>query len=191
MSLLDSISQEIRRINRSGFIKVVSDVQGTEKNIPDQHKMIAFRIVQEGLQNIIKHAGASDVQVSIRYLEDGLYITLADNGVGFDPETELKKKDGLGLQNILRGRNWLVAGRKLSVSRVKEPNYKFKWLMPDVKKIALVDDHTMFRKGLAVLIGFIPRIQGIDGCGQWKGIHRSAGSRTICRTSYYWIFICP
>ncbi|HEX3080651.1 MAG TPA: histidine kinase, partial [Puia sp.] len=68
LSLQDSITQEIRRINRSGLIKVSSDVEGTEKNIPDQHKLIAFRIVQEGLQNIIKHAGASDVKVSIRYL---------------------------------------------------------------------------------------------------------------------------
>ncbi|HEY4966597.1 MAG TPA: sensor histidine kinase [Puia sp.] len=119
LSLKDSINQEIRRINRSGFIKVVSDVQGTEKNIPDQHKMIAFRIVQEGLQNIIKHAGASDVQVSIDYREDGVYITLADNGVGFDPEAELKKKDGLGLQNILR-RAALVGGRAEIISRPGE-----------------------------------------------------------------------
>jgi len=119
LSLKDSINQEIRRINRSGFIKVVSDVQGTEKNIPDQHKMIAFRIVQEGLQNIIKHAGASDVLVSINYQEDGVYITLADNGVGFDPEAELKKKDGLGLQNILR-RAELVGGRAEIISRPGE-----------------------------------------------------------------------
>ena len=49
LSLQESISQEIRRINRSGFIKVSSDIQGIEKNIPDQHKLIAFRIVQEGL----------------------------------------------------------------------------------------------------------------------------------------------
>lgn len=119
LSLKDSINQEIRRINRSGFIKVVSDVQGTEKNIPDQHKMIAFRIVQEGLQNIIKHAGASDALVSIHYREDGVYVTLADNGVGFDPEAELKKKDGLGLQNILR-RAALVGGRAEIISRPGE-----------------------------------------------------------------------
>jgi two-component system, NarL family, sensor kinase len=119
LSLKDSITQEIRRINRSGFIKVASDVQGIEKNIPDQHKMIAFRIVQEGLQNIIKHADASDVKVSLRYLEDRLYITLADNGVGFDPETEMKKKDGLGLQNILR-RAELVGGRAEIISKPGE-----------------------------------------------------------------------
>ena len=119
LSLQDSIGQEIRRINRSGIIKVSSDIQGIEKNIPDQHKLIAFRIVQEGLQNIIKHAGASDVKVSIRYLEDRVFITIFDNGVGFDPEIELKKKDGLGLQNILR-RATLVGGKADIMSKPGE-----------------------------------------------------------------------
>lgn len=119
MSLQESISQEIRRINRSGFIKVSSDIQGTEKNIPDQHKLIAFRIVQEGLQNIIKHASASDVKVSIRYLEDCMYITIFDDGVGFDPEAELKKREGLGLHNILR-RATLVGGKAEIISRPGE-----------------------------------------------------------------------
>jgi signal transduction histidine kinase len=119
LSLQDSINQEIRRINRGGFLKVSSNVQGTEKNIPDQHKLIAFRIVQEGLQNIIKHAGATDVKVSISYLEDRMFITILDNGVGFNPETELKKRDGLGLQNILR-RATLVGGKAEITSKPGE-----------------------------------------------------------------------
>jgi signal transduction histidine kinase len=119
LSLQESISQEIRRINRSGFIKVSSDVQGMAKNIPDQHKLIAFRIVQEGLQNIIKHAGASDVKVTIRYMEDSMFITIFDNGVGFNPETELKKREGLGLQNILR-RATLMGGKADIISKPGE-----------------------------------------------------------------------
>jgi two-component system NarL family sensor kinase len=119
LSLQDSITQEIKRINRAGFVKVNAEVLGIEKNIPDQHKLIAFRIVQEGLQNIIKHAGATEVKVSIRYPEDGMYITIFDNGVGFNPETELKKKDGLGIQNILR-RATLVGGKAEIMSKPGE-----------------------------------------------------------------------
>jgi len=119
LSLQDSIGQEIRRINRSGFIHVSSDVQGIEKNIPDQHKLIAFRIVQEGLQNIIKHASASEVKLSIRYMDDRMFITIFDNGVGFDPETEFKKREGLGLQNILN-RAQLVGGKADVMSKPGE-----------------------------------------------------------------------
>ncbi len=119
LSLQDSITQEIRRISRSGFIRISSDIQGTEKKIPDQHKLIAFRIVQEGFQNIIKHAGATEVKVSIRYMEDQVFITIFDNGAGFDPETALNKHEGLGLQNILR-RATLVGGRAEILSKPGE-----------------------------------------------------------------------
>jgi two-component system NarL family sensor kinase len=119
LSLQESIVQEIRRINRSGFIKVSSDIQGTEKKFPDQHKLIVFRIVQEGLQNIIKHAGATDVTVSLRYLDDGLYITIHDNGVGFILEEALNRREGLGLQNILR-RATLVGGKADIMSKPGE-----------------------------------------------------------------------
>jgi two-component system, NarL family, sensor kinase len=116
LSLQDSIHQEIRRINRSGFISVSADIQGQERNIPDQQKLIAFRIVQEGLQNIIKHAGATEVKVSSLYQEEFLLITIFDNGIGFDLEKEMKKKEGLGLQNIIR-RAAMVGGKADIISK--------------------------------------------------------------------------
>ena len=119
LSLPESIAQEIRRINRSGFVKISSLVEGTEKNVPDQQKLIAFRMVQEGFQNIIKHANASEVKVSICYLEDWLHISIFDNGSGFNPAEELKKREGLGLQNILR-RAELVGGKAKITSKPGE-----------------------------------------------------------------------
>ncbi|MDP4129297.1 MAG: ATP-binding protein [Bacteroidota bacterium] len=119
LSLSESISQEIRRINRSGFIKITAQEEGVEKNLPVQQKLIAFRMVQEGFQNIIKHAEASEVKVSIRYQEEWVYISIFDNGIGFDPEIELNKREGLGLQNILR-RAALVGGKANIVSKPGE-----------------------------------------------------------------------
>ncbi|HVY73807.1 MAG TPA: ATP-binding protein [Puia sp.] len=119
LSLPDSIGQEIRRINRSGLIKAASHVEGTERNIPDQQKLIVFRMVQEGFQNILKHAGATEINVFIRYLEECLHISIFDNGNGFNPEEELRKREGLGLQNILR-RAALVGGKARITSRPGE-----------------------------------------------------------------------
>ena len=119
LSLPESIAQEIRRINRSGFIKITAEVDGVEKDVPDQQKLIAFRMVQEGFQNIIKHAKASEVKVSIHYREEWLYISIFDNGTGFNPEEELKKRGGLGLQNILR-RAGLVGGKATISSKPGE-----------------------------------------------------------------------
>jgi signal transduction histidine kinase len=119
LSLSESIAQEIKRINRSGFIKITATVEGTEKSVQDQQKLIAFRMVQEGFQNIMKHAGASEVKVSIRYLEEWVQIQIFDNGAGFDPDSELKKREGLGLQNIFR-RAQLMGGKASIISRPGE-----------------------------------------------------------------------
>src|SRR5688572_28721103 len=58
-----------------------------------------FRIAQEGLNNIIKYAEASAVNLHIIDKEDEVYLVLEDNGKGFD-ERKAKPKGGMGLQNI-------------------------------------------------------------------------------------------
>lgn len=68
-----------------------------EKHIPPQVKEALYRIIQEQLSNIHKHAKASQVQIQL--FADTGYVSLMiiDNGVGFDPK--LKKK-GIGISNI-------------------------------------------------------------------------------------------
>lgn len=58
-----------------------------------------FRIVQEGLNNIVKHAKATDVDLHILDKEDSIYLILQDNGVGFD-ENQKTFKPGSGLRNM-------------------------------------------------------------------------------------------
>lgn len=57
-----------------------------------------FRIVQELMQNIIKHSGARNVIVQVNYNAGHLYITVEDDGSGFNPEAV--KNKGMGLKNI-------------------------------------------------------------------------------------------
>jgi signal transduction histidine kinase len=56
-----------------------------------------YRIVQEVINNAIKHAKASKIVFRLKQEEKGMFIEVEDNGVGFDQE---KVKFGLGLQNI-------------------------------------------------------------------------------------------
>ena len=58
-----------------------------------------FRIAQEGLNNIVKHAHATIVRLHVIQEEDQVYLVLEDNGKGFDIE-RLKANSGMGLQNI-------------------------------------------------------------------------------------------
>lgn len=69
-------------------------------NIRNKHlSMHIFRIVQELLANVKKHAGATKVDVLVRTVQDSVEIRVADDGTGFS-EAEEKAKKGIGLQNI-------------------------------------------------------------------------------------------
>jgi signal transduction histidine kinase len=56
--------------------------------LSSEAETVLFRIAQEGLTNVTKHARASDVQVILNY-DDGPSLTICDNGVGYDPEEVL------------------------------------------------------------------------------------------------------
>ena len=58
-----------------------------------------FRIVQEGLRNSRKHSGANKAQVALREQGDKLYVSVRDEGCGFDVN-ELDKKSGLGVRSM-------------------------------------------------------------------------------------------
>jgi signal transduction histidine kinase len=66
-----------------------------------------FRIAQEGLNNVVKYAHATSVNLHVIDKEDEIYMALEDNGKGFD--SSIAKKDGMGLYNI-RERAELLSG---------------------------------------------------------------------------------
>jgi two-component system, NarL family, sensor kinase len=109
--------QEAERINRTGIMRAEVAVEGTVKEMQPEKKLILFRIIQESLQNCIKHAEASRVSICCRYLEDEIQITILDNGKGFDPEAV--SGNGQGLGNI-HARVRLTGGTHRIQSRVNE-----------------------------------------------------------------------
>ena len=55
-----------------------------------------YRLVQEGLTNVLKHAKASKVSIVLERKSDGLALVLEDDGIGFDPENFDRKVSGSG-----------------------------------------------------------------------------------------------
>jgi signal transduction histidine kinase len=68
----------------------------------------AYRITQEALTNVARHASATRAKVSMSFSEANLRLTIRDNGQGFDPQT-LDEAEGLGMTNM-RERTNLVGG---------------------------------------------------------------------------------
>lgn len=74
-------------------------VKDIDRLLTFEMSIALFRIVQEALTNIIKHAHATKVNLHVLDKEDEVYVLVEDNGIGF-VESEVLKKDGLGLRNI-------------------------------------------------------------------------------------------
>jgi signal transduction histidine kinase len=65
-------------------LKVRVEFEGEEHRLDDQVKLALFRIVQEALNNVVKHAGAKNVTVCLSYLPGVARIQIQDDGRGFD-----------------------------------------------------------------------------------------------------------
>ncbi len=87
-------------LNFSSFDKVNFNLDvklNEEKFIPDFLKITIYRIIQEQLANILRHSGATIVNIKIFEDDHSLYVNISDNGIGFDTN---KSTSGLGLKNI-------------------------------------------------------------------------------------------
>lgn len=70
---------------------------GVPENIDNTTSLYIYRIVQELLNNILKHASATETIIRLEKKDDKLLVQVTDDGVGFD---QTIKKDGIGLANI-------------------------------------------------------------------------------------------
>jgi signal transduction histidine kinase len=71
-----------------------------ERAMSDKFKMNAFRIVQEQLNNILKHANASEIHITMAEKKAEFALSIADNGIGFD-NTKKLNHTGIGISNII------------------------------------------------------------------------------------------
>jgi two-component system, NarL family, sensor kinase len=96
-------------INNSGIIKVIYQSMGKEKANLEQSSLLGlYRIIQELINNAIKHAAASEVLVQVFWENGKLVVNVEDNGKGFEVSV-LEKAEGIGWKNI-RSRVELLKG---------------------------------------------------------------------------------
>ena len=84
-------------------IKVENAVTIQEEGVPDHLKIILFRITQEAMNNIGKHAQADSVYLGLRKVDKAIELCIKDNGKGFDPESLSSRgisRKGLGFSGM-------------------------------------------------------------------------------------------
>lgn len=95
--LVESIEREIQRIKKLRLLKIEFITQKHDIDISPKHGLILFRIIQESINNILKHSGAKNVAIQLEDSFQELKITISDNGKGFSMNST---KDGSGLKNM-------------------------------------------------------------------------------------------
>ncbi len=91
------------------YIQVDFAHKDVPRSIPPEVELCIFRIVQEGLRNVKRHSGAIRAEVRLEAIANALYLSIADEGVGFDV-TKRSTRSGLGIRSM-QERLRLLGGR--------------------------------------------------------------------------------
>jgi two-component system sensor histidine kinase DegS len=112
MELIPALRNYLKSYETQSRIKADFSVTGDEQILFPRTKIFLFRIIQEGLSNVDKHAKASRVSIQLDINLEMLRVTIEDNGIGFDMARVLRdpeKWDHFGIKGILE-RARLVGG---------------------------------------------------------------------------------
>ncbi|NGM74445.1 sensor histidine kinase [Sphingobacterium sp. SGL-16] len=95
--LIESIEHQVLRIEKLRLLHIDFSFNNHDVDIPAKHSLILFRIIQESLNNILKHSKAKEVKITITEDPNTLNIEINDNGKGFQID---HAQDGSGLKNM-------------------------------------------------------------------------------------------
>ena len=98
LGLTRAIESMIRNVAEGRDLRFTIDIDPIDGLFPSEVEINIFRVIQEGVSNVIKHASATESTVSIKKAAQQLRITIADNGVGFMPKGgDSAVRQGFGL----------------------------------------------------------------------------------------------
>jgi two-component system, NarL family, sensor kinase len=96
--LTAAIREFIDKIDYS-VLKVELSSEGLNDRLDSNTETVLYRVIQECVNNVIKHSGANHLDISLIKDNEGISATIEDNGKGFDSKDN-SKFEGIGLKNI-------------------------------------------------------------------------------------------
>jgi signal transduction histidine kinase len=101
LGLVESIKDLVENIAVTKTLEVnFSNVGDIENALNDNQKVMLFRIIQEQVNNVLKHAEAKHLNIQLTVDNSWIELIISDDGRGFNP-AEIKMKKGVGLSNIV------------------------------------------------------------------------------------------
>ncbi len=93
LGLLPALEWQAREVSRTTNLRVTIQAESIPEDLPDEQRTCIYRVVQEAIRNVTRHAKAKHLQIQLRQEEEALRLTIQDDGQGFIPERE----KGVGL----------------------------------------------------------------------------------------------
>lgn len=97
ISLNEFILEQLKRIQNTGFCETTLDADFELVDLPKDQKLVLIRVIQESLNNSIKHACPDKILIKMRESKEGKHIWIIDDGKGFD---SLQNSNGSGMFNL-------------------------------------------------------------------------------------------
>ena len=115
LGLMRAANSLCRELSNRHKLKIDFQSEGIPDELPKEVSLTVYRVLQEALQNALKHSGSQSLGVSLSGTKSEIRLTVRDWGVGFDPAVAMKVS-GLGLRTM-QERLKLVSGELLIESR--------------------------------------------------------------------------
>lgn len=100
LGLAPALRSYVKSRLETQHIKVQFSFSGLEDRLPSRMELTLFRIIQEATTNIVRHSGASMVNIRVAVTDSRVTATIEDDGNGFDVEAALQASDSWGLRGI-------------------------------------------------------------------------------------------
>ncbi|NWG75079.1 MAG: PAS domain-containing protein [Rubrivivax sp.] len=99
LGLAEALKTEIERVARQESIVVTAKLAEIPEPVPREVALCVFRVAQEALRNVARHAKARTADISVRVLDGGLELAVRDDGAGFEPLLDGNRRS-LGLTSM-------------------------------------------------------------------------------------------
>ena len=102
--LLEAIKQYCAKVSSANPLNIGFQFYGDRLTLEKETETAIYRMVQELVNNVVKHASATEALVQINHRDQSLHMVVEDNGIGFNPDSKTR---GIGLQNVRSRVNYL------------------------------------------------------------------------------------
>ncbi|MCW9038274.1 sensor histidine kinase [Altibacter sp.] len=113
MGITKAIQHTLTQIDENTTLFISSEIDNIDNLFTPEQEVNIYRIVQESLNNVIKHARAEASKVSIKKLTNNIVISIRDNGIGFDFAEKFQDTRSLGLKTLLERTKFLKGQMKV------------------------------------------------------------------------------